>query len=345
MGFSRSYKEVVSQTISVPYEASGKGGTKTVKVDIPVEINLHFDTEPFSESVKECEDTVSKLTEAVTATEAIEVKTRQDNSFRVADSIINGFFSYIRSEISQQLTEIAQAAETKQIVLKELMKRCVSLREQMNRDFQRISDRYVKIFQDLNKELSYRIFELNKSIFKYESETNNHKVRVLNNDLINIIAVFGIDCCNLLSRISSSVTKKRAYDTITKAKFFVLHQKRFNRTIQEALLNEELSGSVYSPVCFLETCSYSNQFERKLFAPEGIGRESGDMIWSDLIERISSSGSKWKKIDENEAEILKGVFYRELEKRERPFDQNSDRVKEMIKKIARFDTIYVMSKR
>jgi hypothetical protein len=345
MGFSRSYKEVVSQTISVAYEASGKGGTKTVKVDIPVEINLHFDTEPFSESVKECEDTVIRLTEAVNATEAIEVKTRQDNSFRVADSIINGFFGYIRSEISQQLSEIAQAAETKQIVLKELMKRCVTLREQMNRDFQRISDRYLKIFQDLNKELSYRIFELNKAIFKYESETNNHKVRVLNNDLINIIAVFGIDCCNLLSRISSSVTKKRAYDTITKAKFFILHQKRFNRTIQESLINEESSGEVYSPVCFLETSSYSNQFERKLYAPEGLGRDNGDIIWSDLIERISSSGSKWKKIDEDEADILKGYFYKELERRERPMDQNSERLKEMVKKIAQFDSIYVMSKR
>jgi hypothetical protein len=120
MGFVQNYKETISKTVTINYDASSKGGTKTVRVDIPVEINLHFDTDPFDESVRSCEHDVNMLTQAVVATEDSEVKSKERNSSRVAGSIINGFFSYIRSEISQQVTELVQSAESKQIALKGL---------------------------------------------------------------------------------------------------------------------------------------------------------------------------------------------------------------------------------
>ncbi len=345
MGFLKSYKETVSKTVTVPYEASNKGGTKSVTVDIPVEINLHFNTDPFSESVKSCENDITLLTEAVTATEQVEVRIKQENSLKVADSIVNGFFSYIRSEISQQVAELVQVAESKQIVLKELIKRSSSVKTQMERDYNRISSRYMKVFQDLNKELSYRVYELNKYVFSFEAETNNHKVRALSSDLINIIAVFGAECSNLISKISSSVTKKRAYDTITKAKNFILNQKRLYNTIQDSIVNEERSGDVVVPICFIESYSNANSYERKIYPQEYLAQKGGDEVWSDIIMQISSEDIKWEPISQEDKNNIALYFEYELEKRVKQGDSYSFRVRDMIRKIANLESICVVSKR
>ncbi|MDP3437583.1 MAG: hypothetical protein Q8S04_10085 [Bacteroidales bacterium] len=345
MGFSKSYKETVSKTVTVPFEASNKGGTKSVTVDIPVEINLHFNTDPFSESVKSCENDITMLTAAVVATEEVEVRTKEESSLRVADSVVNGFFSYIRSEISQQVTELVQVAESKQIVLRELIKRSSSVKGQMEKDYNRISSRYIKVFQDLNKELSYRVYELNKYIFNFESETNNHKVRAINSDLINIIAVFGAECSSLISKISSSVTKKRASDTITKAKNFIITQKRLYHTIQEGIVNEDRSGDVVVPVCFIESYSNTNSYERKIFPQEDLAQKGGTEVWNDIIMQISSEDIKWEAISQQDKSNIALYFEYELEKRVKQGDPHSFRIREMVRKIANLDSICVMSKR
>jgi len=345
MGFLKSYKETVSKTVSVPYEASNKGGTKSVTVDIPVEINLHFNTDPFSESVKSCENDITLLTAAVVATEQVEVRTKEENSLRVADSVVNGFFSYIRSEISQQVTELVQVAEGKQIILKELIKRSTSVKSQMEKDFNRISSRYIKVFQDLNKELSYRVYELNKYIFNFESQTNNHKVRAINSDLINVIAVFGAECSSLISKISSSVTKKRAIDTITKAKNFILTQKRLYNEIQKGIVNEEISGDVVVPVCFIESYSNPNSYERKIYSQEDLAQKEGSEVWDHIIMQISSEDIKWEAISQKDKSNIALYFEYELEKRVKQGDPHSFRVRETIRKIANLDSICVMSNR
>ncbi len=345
MGFVQNYKETISKTVTINYDASSKGGSKTVRVDIPVEINLHFDTDPFDESVRSCEHDVNMLTRAVVETEESEVKAKEMNSSKVATSIINGFFSYIRSEISQQVTELIQAAESKQIVLKELMKRSVSLKEQMDKDFRRISGRYVKIFQDLNKELSYRVFELNKSVFTFEAETNNHKVRSLNGDLINIITVFGSECNSLLSRISSSITKRSAKETIDRSKEFILQQKRFNNSVVDVIIEEDRSGDRYIPVCFAETQGFKDQFQRNIFVSGELLQINNTALWNNLIERISSTGLSWESISSENKERIEKYFNEELEKRSRATDSHSVRVRQTLLQIADFNSIKVMSNR
>ena len=190
MSYSRSYSEtvykVVSDTVSYDYPASEKGGRGSVYVEIeaqiPVDVNIFVDTSSFDRSVEHCGNNVDLLTGAVVATEVAEIASIKENSERVADTIIGGFFSYIRSEISQQIAELTQNIDAQLMHLKELMQSCRSKKNQMEGDFNRISGRYVKIFEDLNNELSNRIFELDKPTFVFKKETDNQKIRTSDNE-------------------------------------------------------------------------------------------------------------------------------------------------------------------
>jgi len=177
MSYTRRYSETVSKTVSVSYPSSQEGGSTSVTVDIPVDVNIHVDTSPFDRSVENCGENVNILTAAVVATESAEIASREFNSRKVANTILGGFFSYIRSEISQQVAELSQNIDADFMHLKELAKSCLAKKKQMEGDYNRISSRYVKIFGDLNNELTNRIYELDKPAFVFKKETDHQKIR------------------------------------------------------------------------------------------------------------------------------------------------------------------------
>jgi hypothetical protein len=342
MSYTKTYNDKVKGTVEIPYDSSSKGGSRSVTVELPVQVNIHVNTDTFDASVDECEVSIDQLALALTDTEAAELRAKEINSKRVADSIINGFFSYIRSEISQQASELSKVVESKLIMMRELMKSAKSKRVQMEGDFKRISDRYCKIFDDLNREISNRILEIDKVAFNFKSETNKYKVRVFDNDLVTTISVFGAENSGLISLISSSITKKRVFDTINMSKTFILEQKRLEQSIKGSLIDESFSGILMSPVCYLETTKNRLQTEKKIVFEPYTDLPEDQISENDLIERFSSGSLDWKLIEEEELKKLQTYFDNELEKRFISNDDHTLRVKERIRKLSDLSSITVI---
>lgn len=351
MSYTRKYRETItvrgSKSVTVSYPASQNGGSKTVTVDyredVPVEVNIHVDTDPFDNSVEHCNTNVNLLTGAVVATEAAQIASIDSNSKKVANTIVSGFYSYIRSEISQQIAELTQGIDSQLMHLRELSKAVVDKKRQMEGDFLRISSRYIKTFDDLNNELSNRIFELDKPTFVFKKELDNQSNRTTNNDLVNTVAIFGKEGSELQSKISASIAKKRALDTLNKAKIFLWQQKKLNNTVQQSMLNESTESSQYSPVCFVETIEDKNQITKGLHAPSFVSALQENQTKNELIEQFAESTNSWSTIKKDYNDNLKLYFNSELNKSYTTADQHSVRVKEMIQKIANLSSIQTLS--
>jgi hypothetical protein len=346
MSYTRSYREIItvsgSKTVSVSYPASQNGGTTSATVnyteEVPVNVNIDVDTLPFDNSVAHCNTNVNLLTGAVVATEAAQVISIDQNSKKVADTVITGFFGYIRYEISQQVAELVQTIDANLMHLKGLAVECLSKKEQMEVDFLRISGRYAKIFDDLNHEVANRVYELDKPAFVFKKELDNQKIRASENDLVNTVGVFGKESGELQSKISASIAKKRAFDSINKARIFLWHQKKMNHTVQKSMLNESSETTYFSPVCFFET-KRDDKVGKGLFSPSFISALQGHATRDDLIAHFSDANNKWQVIPTAYNDKLKLYFNSELNKSFSTVDQHSLRVKEMIQKIANLGSI------
>jgi len=213
----------------------------------------------------------------------------------------------------------------------------------MEGDFLRISSRYIKTFDDLNNELSNRIFELDKPTFVFKKELDNQSIRTTNNDLVNTVAIFGKEGSELHSKISASIAKKRALDTLNKAKVFLWQQKKLNNTVQQSMLNESTESSQYSPVCFVETKADKNQITKGLHAPSFVSALQENQTKNELIEQFTESSNSWSVITKEYSDNLKLYFNSELNKSYTSADQHSVRVKEMIQKIANLGSIQTIS--
>jgi len=351
MSYTRDYHEIVSKTVSktvsVSYPASQNGGSTSVTVsilaEIPVDVNIHVDTNPFDHSVQHCGENVNLLTAAVVATETAEVLSIEKNSYKVADTIVGGFFSYIRSEISQQISELSQNVEAQLMHLKELANSCLAKKKQMEADFNRIAGRYMKIFDDLNSELSNRIYELDKPTFTFRKETDSQKIRTSNNDLVSTVAIFGSESSDLQSKIGASIAKKRALDSINKSKMYLWQQKKLNETVRKCMLNESVSRFIFVPVCLIESNSLGNPTDRNIFTNDYLSFLSEKSKRTELFEYFSSDSLNWDYLSPEDNENIRLYFNSELNSRSSQNDLHSERVRDMILKIAKISSIKSIS--
>ncbi len=351
MSYTRNYRERIavnySGSVSYRYPASQNGGSGTAHYSgteyEEVDVNINVDTNPFDNSVENCNRNVNMLTGAVVATEAAQIVSIDKNSKKVASTIISGFFGYIRSEISQQVAELSQNIDAQLMHLKELSQSCLSKKKQMEGDFKRISSRYVKIFDDLNNELSNRVHELDKPTFVFKKETDAQNKRTSENDMVNTVAILGGECGNLHTKISTSIAKKRALDTLNQAKVFLWQQKKLNNTIQQCMLNENTDNQKFSPVCFIETNNEKSQIGKNLFTPTFLTSLQENSKKSEIISQFAETSNSWIAIPKDYNDNLILYFNSELNKYYSSSDLNAERVKEMIQKIANIGLIKVIN--
>jgi hypothetical protein len=260
MSYRRSYHEIITVSgtahKTVYYPASKDGGSMSVSVpyveNVPVNVNINVDTTPFDHSVNSCNNKIDLLTGAVVSTEAAQVVSIQENSKKVAKTIVYGFFDYIRSEISQQISELTQKIDAQILHLRELATSCVQKKGQMESDYNRIASRYQKIFEDLDKETSVRIKELDKPVFQLRERTVAIEKQVFSSSDVNTVSIHASESSSLRTIILTSSAKDRTSIALEKAKQFLIQQMAMNAGLKQKSINESIDKKYYFPVTCYE---------------------------------------------------------------------------------------------
>ena len=176
MSYTRSYSSSinVSGSVSVSYPASEHGGTKTVSYsqNVPVTFEVTVATEPFDQSISSASAHIDGLTASVAAMNAANCAAIKQCSDQISDSLIDGFYNLIQSDITTKKSETYTAVQTKSALLLEHSKAVQDKHNRMLSDVERERAKYGKLFNELDKELERRITEVNKPAFVLA-----HKVR------------------------------------------------------------------------------------------------------------------------------------------------------------------------
>ena len=189
----RDYQTIsgrVSGSYSYPASESGGSDTITLDGDEGVDIVVTVQDDPFQSSVQNCKNNIDIMTASVIATETAQLASKAEAAKKISAGIVQGFFGLINSEINQQMTELSVSLGPKLQEIKNITMRCLALQQQMQNDFHRIRDRYVRLFGDLDRELKIRIQNLDQAAFllqKIGSDSNedNTKSRQVTTPLVS----------------------------------------------------------------------------------------------------------------------------------------------------------------
>jgi len=308
MSYSRRYKETVSRTVNVSYSypASQNGGSssKSVTVDIPVTIDIDVDTDPFDRSVSAANRHINLLTGSVIATESAHIAAKIQSSQDISDSIIEGFFGLIKSEINQQLTEIKPRVEALLVEMVFHQQTCISKKEQLQVDFNRIAERYSKIFIELDKELRNRVRVLNQSAMTSHEEIASQVHRTFSDNSTGISTIFNKEGGDLQSMLYATGLKSRALLLIDSAKSYLFSEKNLASQLQQILTpsNTHKVAIRHIPVLYLESKNESAAFTVQIInSPQipALNTNSEKLKWG-----FSNASVPWRPMEYSHRERI-----------------------------------------
>ena len=126
--------------------------------------NYTVDTHPMAQEMGSVSNHVKATTTAVVAMQTAVVLAEAKAAEHVSDNVNKGFYTLIRSQISQKIARLQSVVDSHLMQLNQQKKQLLAIKGRMERDYNMISGRYLKLFNGLNSNLKQRVFELDKPI-------------------------------------------------------------------------------------------------------------------------------------------------------------------------------------
>lgn len=161
MSFSRSFTYTVSGSVSYP--ASEHGGSRDFSKDLTVVVTV--DTEAIDRAAERCTAAVGAMTGGIVAETSLLEKEKGESANRISSSLVGGFFKYILYGIRETMMRLGTRMPMLLQELKALARRCSAAREQLGKDYEKITTRYSKVFTDLDESLRKSLEKLDQPTF------------------------------------------------------------------------------------------------------------------------------------------------------------------------------------
>lgn len=296
MSYRRSYTGYVRYSGSVSYPASQNGGSVSYSGTEPVYITIDVDTDVFDASISHCNNAVNGLTTAVVATEAAQVESKRKTSMQIAAAIVKGFFEYVGADLSQKMKELASKCESLFFALMGHKENCLSKSKQMQEDYNRISKRYSKVFEDLDKETISRIEILDKPTFHFANVAQTVVNRSSSTELLGISTISANESLKLETILSCSHVKQQANTLIAKANDYLQGTYRLNNSVRDMLYDVSEGRDILIPILFVESVANSDNKETKIIASDRKHMKLNDSMNSQLRSKFMSKEIEWDNI-------------------------------------------------
>lgn len=170
MSYTRSMTGEVywSTSGSVSYPASESGGSVPYhdSGSVPITINVHVDTTSFDGSVAFCGASLATLGGSVKNAGVEQCQAIESSSESVSRHITDGFFSLIKSDLSQNMAHLIAKVTSAINLLNQKAKLLKDEHKVMENDYKRVFARYNEIFSSLDEECKKRIMELDKQAYR-----------------------------------------------------------------------------------------------------------------------------------------------------------------------------------
>lgn len=294
-----------------------------------VNVQIDVDTAPFDASVANCNDNVNGLTASVGAMNAAQCLSIKENTDKISQSLIDGFFNTVRTDLSAQTAELEQAIEARLLLLRQQASTLKEKQKAMEADYARTTARYQKIFTDLNNELSVRIHEIDQPVFNFVKEIDTQSDRMLHTDMVQTAITMSKENSILQAQISSAMVKNHALEAMGKAQNFLTSKAISERTIQETTIEGSGDDAYLIPVCYMRTESEKQQTEQKCLIPDYYSQQGN------LKERLCATLDEYEFPERtaSENDQLKSYVQTEIAHCISGNDNHSDRVRVLINKL------------
>lgn len=303
MSYTRSYSQLISGTVSgsVNYPASQNGGSTHVSLQWQeeVDVTILVDTNPLDISVQSLKRHVDVLTGAVVTTEALHVAEKANSAEAISQSVTDGFFTLIRSDITQQMAALKSRIESLLMKLNGLKDGVQRIRGQMRQDYSRISERYSRIFEDLDQETRNRVASLDQALLKACRGVSEELDRSVGKGTSAIPTIFGGENSQTQTSMLAAGIRQRMNQLLLNAKAYLSTDRQLSNDFK-AILRDDLdpaASKAFIPAIYLLADTPEGVPFEDLFTPVSeLSSLSGAGLQDGLCEKFRDKALFWRQM-------------------------------------------------
>lgn len=193
-----------------------------------------------AQSINTVSGHVNGTTAAVVAMKAAVVKAESDGANHVCDKVNKGFYTLIRSQISQKIATLKSEVDSHLMRLNQQRKQLMAIKTRMERDYNMISSRYAKTFTTINKNLEQRVAELDRPVLVL-AQTEADKVTNRASRLTADIPLGQMESVRTSQMIGASRLKFQAQRAINTIDRFIADSNRLQEVTDNILLRHRVA--------------------------------------------------------------------------------------------------------
>ena len=216
--------------------------------------NYTVDTKPMAEEIRSVSHHVNATTGAVVAMQTAVIFAEEKAADHVCNNVNKGFYSLIRSQISQKMAKLQSDVDAHLMQLVQQKNALSSIKNRMQRDYNMIAGRYGKLFNGLNANLKQRVFELDKPTIDFAiKEVDNVSNRT--KYLTATIPITQLESISLSQKIVASNIKHKGLNVINSMRSFLFEMNTQKKLTDQILINDNRyteSAIMYIPVAICE---------------------------------------------------------------------------------------------
>jgi hypothetical protein len=213
------------------------------------------DTQPMADEISTVSRRIDVTTGAVVSMQVAVIAAEEEAANHVCDNVNRGFYSLIRSQISQKVARLQSEVDSQLMQLNQQRTGLLSIKTRMQRDYNMITARYVKLFNGLNINLKNRVFELDRPTIDFVKR-DIYKMSNRTRYLSATVPVSQVESIAVSQKIIASNVKQRGANVINSMKTFI-HEMNLQKNLTDQILVNKNSfsktGALFIPIAVYES--------------------------------------------------------------------------------------------
>lgn len=257
------------------------------------------DTSEMAQEIHSVKQHVDATTTAVVGMQAAVIKAQADGADHVCKKVNQGFYALIHSQISQKMAALHSKLDAQLLRLSQQRKQLTAIRQRMERDYQMISARYLKIFNSLNRLLAQRITEVDRPVILFAT-TETDKIANRGNQMVATVPMGQAESVKTSQTVISSNLKYRAARAIESIDSFIDDSKTLNAITDRILLPRRMAEDAETlcmPVCIAESNIDGNgNMQTRIQVSEiGISKDARQSVETRVAAACHDGDLTWKE--------------------------------------------------
>lgn len=288
-------------------------------------IPCSVDTAPMAAELQSVSNHVKGTTAAVVTMQTAVIAAENKGANKVCSNVNRGFFTLMRSQISQKIANKQSRVEALIMQLGQQKRQLLSIKTNMEREYGRIAERYLRIFTSINKELESRIRQIDQPVFEL---VNKHMTTSSNrmNALSGWVTTSQVEGITQSQQILVSKMKHNAQVALEQSTEFLSQIGEQRVLTGKVLISNPMgneSKTCQIPVVIWETLNDNSGIPRtEVNTPEALAKIHSDQINNVIRE---SETLPW---GEDQSSMVAEEFMSIVDS-----SASTPRVKDMIKKM------------